>query len=243
MAGIELLSDEGLRCDGRRPTEVRKMSCSFGVFDQSDGSAYVELGNTRVLAAVYGPHDIRGARSKAKHDRAVINCQYSMATFSTSERKHRQRGDYRSLEITSNLREVFENAILTELFPHSQIDIFVEVLQSDGSNYSACVNAATLAIIHAGIPIKDVVCACSASMVGQHSIVDVNYLEESVGSGPITTIALLPKSKQILSLESSGRMHSTAVQQVMDSAMTGCQEILQVMKASILSHIKELNKQ
>ncbi|CAG2121512.1 unnamed protein product, partial [Medioppia subpectinata] len=143
----------------------------------------------------------------------------------------------------SNLRQVFENAILTELFPHSQIDIFVEVLQSDGSNYSACVNAATLAIIHAGIPIKDVVCACSASMVNDHSLVDVNYLEESVGSGPIMTIALLPKSKQILSMESSGRMHATAVPQVMDSAMTGCQEILQVMKASILSHIKELNKQ
>ncbi|XP_054162062.1 exosome complex component RRP41-like [Oppia nitens] len=243
MSSLELLSDEGLRCDGRRPTEVRKMSCSFGVFDQSDGSAYVELGNTRVLAAVYGPHDIRGSRSKARHNRAIINCQYSMATFSTSERKPRQRGDYRSLEITNNLREVFENAILTELFPHSQIDIFVEVLQSDGSNYSACVNAATLAVIHAGIPIKDVVCACSASMVTDQPIVDVNYLEESIGSGPILTIALLPKGKQILSMESSGRMHSTVVPQVMESAINGCQQILQVMKESILSHVKSLNKQ
>ena len=83
MTSIDILSDEGLRSDGRRPNEVRKISCSFGVFDQSDGSAYLELGNTRVLAAVYGPHEIRGSRSKARHDRAVINCQYSMATFST----------------------------------------------------------------------------------------------------------------------------------------------------------------
>ena len=242
MTSVELLSDEGLRSDGRRPSEVRKMSSSFGVFDQSDGSAYVELGNTRVLAAVYGPHEIRGARSKAKHDRAVINCQYSMATFSTSERKRRPRGDYRSLEITGNLRQVFENAILTELYPHSQIDIFVEVLQSDGSNYSACVNAATLALIHAGIPIKDVVCACSASLINDQSLVDVNYLEESVGSGPMLTIALLPKTKQIVSMESSGRMHVTSVQKVMDAAITGCQEVLQVMKASILSQIKNLDK-
>jgi exosome complex component RRP41 len=241
MSTIELLSDEGLRSDGRRPNEVRKMNCSLGVFDQSDGSAYVELGNTRVLAAVYGPHEIRGSRSKARHDRALINCQYSMATFSTSERKRRPRGDYRSLEITSNLREIFDNAILTELYPHSQIDIFLEVLQSDGSNYSACVNAATLAIIHAGIPIKDVVCASSAGFIKDNPIVDVNYVEESIGSVPILTIAILPKSKQILSMESSGRIHVTSVDKVMDAAMNGCEEVLQIMKASILSHINELN--
>ena len=34
-------------------TQVR-----LGVFDQADGSAYIEQGNTRVLAAVYGPHEV-----------------------------------------------------------------------------------------------------------------------------------------------------------------------------------------
>lgn len=32
-------------------------------------------------------------RSEALHDRAYLNFQYSMATFSTSERKKRSRGD------------------------------------------------------------------------------------------------------------------------------------------------------
>lgn len=240
MAGLELLSDQGLRLDGRRPDEVRKFNCSVGVFEQADGSAYIELGNTRVLAAVYGPHEMRGMRSKTLHDRAFINCQYSMATFSTSERKKRPRGDYRSLEITNNLKELFETAILTELLPHSQIDIFLEVLQSDGSNHSACINAATLALIHAGIPIKDVVCACSSGYINEQPIVDVNYLEESLGSAPFCTIAMLPKTKQILSMESSGRIHVTAIEKVINAAMKGCEEILEVMKQTILSHINEL---
>ncbi len=54
--------------------------------------------------------------------------------------------------------------IKTELYPRSQIDIFVEVLQADGGNYCACVNAATLALIDAGIPLKDYVTACTASL-------------------------------------------------------------------------------
>ena len=58
MAGLELLSDQGFRIDGRRPHELRKIDCRLGVFHQADGSAYIEQGNTKVLAAVYGPHEV-----------------------------------------------------------------------------------------------------------------------------------------------------------------------------------------
>ena len=59
MAGIELLSDQGFRVDGRRPHELRKIQCRMGVFRQADGSAYIEQGNTKALATVYGPHEVR----------------------------------------------------------------------------------------------------------------------------------------------------------------------------------------
>ena len=82
MAGTELLSDQGLRIDGRKPNELRRcdiyslrdyselhnflrhftvlfrIRCSLGIFAQADGSAYLEQGNTKVLAAVYGPHEV-----------------------------------------------------------------------------------------------------------------------------------------------------------------------------------------
>ena len=77
--------------------------------------------------------------------------------FSTGERKRRPRGDRKSLEMSQHLKQTFEATIKTELYPRSQIDIFVEVLQADGGNYCACVNAATLALIDAGIPLKVVV--------------------------------------------------------------------------------------
>ena len=70
---------------------------------------------------------VTGGRGKALHDKVVVNCQYSMATFSTGERKRRPRGDRKSQEMTMHLQQTFDAAIVTSLYPRSQIDIFVEV--------------------------------------------------------------------------------------------------------------------
>ena len=66
---------------------------------------------------------------KPNPEAVLVNCQYSMAVFSTGERKRRPRGDRKSQEMSIHLRQTFEAAIKTELYPRSQIDIFVEVLQ------------------------------------------------------------------------------------------------------------------
>ena len=50
-----------------------------------------------------------------------------MATFSTGERKRRPRGDKKSIEMSQHLKQTFEAALLTHLYPRSQIDIYVEV--------------------------------------------------------------------------------------------------------------------
>lgn len=70
---------------------------------------------------------MRGSRSRARHDRAIINCQYSMATFSTAERKRRPHGDRKSTEMSLHLKQTFEAAVMTQLYPRSQIDIYVKV--------------------------------------------------------------------------------------------------------------------
>lgn len=182
---------------------------------------------------------IRGSRSKLLQDKVLVNCQYSMATFSTSERKRRPRGDRKSQEMTMHLQQTFNAAILTSLHPRSQIDIFVEVLQSDGGNYCASVNAATLAVIDAGIPMKDYVCACSASYLGDSPIVDINYLEESSGS-PEITVAVLPKSEQIVFLEMNGRLHEDNLSKVVDMAVKGCKDVYGVLDRTVREHVSQV---
>ena len=56
-----------------------------------DGSAYLEMGLTKVLALVSGPHEAR--RSAEQHDRATIACTCSLASFAGPERKRRRTAD------------------------------------------------------------------------------------------------------------------------------------------------------
>ena len=128
MAAFELLADYGLRLDGRKADELRVIKSKLGVFGQADGSAYLEQGNTKVLAAVYGPREPTQRGGGGETFEVKVNCQYSMAVFSTSERKKRPRGDRKSQEMSQHLRQTFEAAIKTELYPRSQIDIFIEVI-------------------------------------------------------------------------------------------------------------------
>ncbi|KAL2097248.1 hypothetical protein ACEWY4_006455 [Coilia grayii] len=238
MAGLELLSDQGYRLDGRKSTELRKIQARMGVFDQADGSAYLEQGRTIALAVVYGPHDVRGSRAKIQHDRAVINCQYSMATFSTAERKRRPHGDRKSTEMSLHLKETFEAAILTHLYPRSQIDIYVKILQSDGGNYSACVNAATLAVIDAGIPMRDYVCACTVGFVDDTPLADMNHAEES-GGGTNLALALLPRGGQIALLQMDARLHQDHLDTLMEAAMTACKGVSKVLDEVVRQHLQE----
>ncbi|XP_055905809.1 exosome complex component RRP41 [Eupeodes corollae] len=238
MSGFNLLSEQGLRLDGRRPHELRRIKCKLGVFSQPDGSAYIEQGNTKVLAAVYGPH--QASSKKSSHEEVSVNCQYSMATFSTAERKNRPRGDRKSQEITLHLQQALKAAIKTELYPRSQIDVFIEVLQSDGANYAVSVNAATLALVDAGICLKEYVCACTASLSKENiPLTDVSNVEELSG-GPTLSVASLPSSNKIAFMDMSQRFHLDNLPIVIEQALGGCREIQAILEKEVRKHLTQI---
>ncbi|KAM6209135.1 exosome complex component RRP41 [Sarcoramphus papa] len=239
MAAAELLSDEGYRADGRRPAELRKVRARMGVFAQADGSAYIEQGNTKALAVVYGPHEMRGSRSKALPDRALVNCQYSTATFGTGERRRRPHGDRQAGELALHLQQAFEAAILTRLYPRSQIDIYVQILQADGGNYCAGVNAATLAVMDAGIPMRDYVCASSAGLAEDTPLADLSSPEEAAG-GPRLVLALLPASGQIALLQLSARLHQERLEAALEAAGQACRALHAVLDQVVRERLREV---
>lgn len=96
------------------------------VWDLGRRKAWCQLGGAGLAHSSF-LSQIRGSRSRALPDRALVNCQYSSATFSTGEHKRRPHGDRKSCEMGLQLRQTFEAAILTQLHPRSQIDIYVQV--------------------------------------------------------------------------------------------------------------------
>ena len=86
---------------------------------------------------------------------------------------------------------------------------------------AACINAATLALIDAGIPMKDYVTAVSAGCISGKPVLDINYIEETA-RGPELTVAILPKTKKITTLEMESRVHADIFEGVLALAIEGC---------------------
>ena len=155
----KFIDENGLRLDGRRIDQIRDINIEVGVLNRADGSCYLEMGNNKVIAAVYGPREVH-PRHQQDSTRAIVRYKYNMASFSVEERK-RPGPDRRSIEVSKVSREAIENVIFTEYFPKSAIDIFVEVLQADAGTRTAAINAASVALADAGIPMRGLVSACA----------------------------------------------------------------------------------
>ena len=115
-----------------------------------------------------------------------------------------------------------------------------QVLQADGGNYCAAVNAATLALIDAGIPLKDYVTACTAGYINDRVLVDVNNHESNIGNGSELTLAVMPKYGEIILLEMAQRFHVDHLEKVMDSAMEGCQNIHTILDKVVRTHVEKV---
>lgn len=104
--------------------------------------------------------------------------------------------------------------------------------------YSACVNAATLALIDAGIPLKEYVCSCTASLANNDiPMVDISYQEEVIG-GPTLTVAALPVSGKIVLMEMSQRFHLDHLPKVLEKALQGCRDIRKILDDAVRLHVR-----
>ncbi len=225
-----LISEDGLRLDGRKPDEMRPIKIRAGVLKRADGSAYVEVGANRIVAAVYGPRELH-PRHKQKPDRAVVRFRYNMAPFSVDERK-RPGPDRRSIEISKLSKEALEPAIFTEYYPRTAIDIFVEVLQADAGTRCAGITAASVALADAGIEMRDLVAACAAGKVDGHIVLDPMYYEDGHGEADVP-LAMMPKEGEITLLQMDGDMTPEELKKAIRLAKKGCKIVYKEQRRAL----------
>lgn len=234
---MNVLNEHGFRCDGRRPEQIRNISCKLGVYPQADGSAYIEQGNTRVMCAVYGPHEATN-RGKASEDGCSVSVQLSTAAFATLERKNRRRGDRKTTALARMLEKTFESVIVTSLFPRAQIDICCEIIQEDGSRLSSCINAASLALADAGIPMRGVVTCVTCSSVEGRPVVDISAREE-MDTIPRLTLATVSGRDEVVLVEMENRVHMDHLSPLMAASHTASSSIHSCLHAALQQHLSQ----
>jgi exosome complex component RRP41 len=227
---VSLLDKNGLRVDGRRLDELRPLKLEVGILDKADGSAYIEHGKNKILAAVYGPREAH-PKHIALADRAVVRCRYHMAPFSTDERKS-PAPSRRELELSKVIRESLEPAIMSEYFPRATIDITIEVLQADAGTRCAGITAASLALADAGIPMRELVAGCAAGKVEGKVALDLSDIEDKQGDADLP-VAFMPKSNAIGLLQMDGSFTEEEFKQALDLAINACRRIYDMQREAL----------
>jgi len=226
-----LIDEKGKRTDGRTIDDLREIKITVGVVRNADGSAYIEFGRNKIIAAVYGPREVH-PKHMALPDRCVLKCRYHMSPFSTDTRKN-PAPSRREVEISKVMRESLEPALILEDYPRATIDVFVEVLQADGGSRCAGIVAASVALADAGINMRDIVSACAAGKVDDRIVLDVNDTEDKEGSADMP-VAYMPHLDQVTLLQLDGILTQDQFNESLDKAIMGCKKVYEIQKQALM---------
>lgn len=217
-----LVDENGMRIDGRTAEEHRPIKIEAGVLHNADGSAYVEIGKNKVLAAVYGPRECH-PRHLQNPEKAIVQVKYNMEAYSVSDRK-RPGTDRRSIEISKITAEALEKVVLTELYPRASIDVYIEILQANAGTRCAGLTAASVALADAGIPMRDIVPAIAAGKADGKVLLDLNKEEDNYGQADVP-IAIVPSTDEIVLLQMDGNMTRAEFDHAIELAVNACHEV------------------
>lgn len=210
-----------------------------------DGSAYFLHGNTKIIASISGPKHPTKSSGK-KDENFIFNVRVKFATFSKNgERQKVVKNSKKLSEFEINLRNIFKSVIIVEKYEKSQLDLNIEILQTDGGGeICAAVNAATLALIDAGICMREFICACTASLTNDGvPLLDVSHLEEICGC-PTLAIAAIPRTdaehQSVAFVELSQKFYLKDLNKIFDCALMGCEKIRGILDESIRANAYEM---
>ncbi len=236
---VELIVN-GKRMDGRSADDLRDVKIQVGIINEADGSAYVEWGGNKIVCGIYGPRECI-PRHGASPYHALIKCRYMMSPFSSLEEHSRSGPSRRSNELSKVIREVFENLIIAEKFPNTQIDIFIDVLQADGGTRTASITAAAVALANAGIPMKDMVSAVAVGKAGDMLALDLNKLEDNFGKSDMP-LAISNRDKKILLVQMDGLLTKEEVMEMVDMVEKGCEKVHHIQTEALKRFYQDGNE-
>jgi exosome complex component RRP41 len=218
------------RYDGRKPDELRPLKIESGVLPHADGSAYIEMGRNKILVGVFGPREMHPKRF-SKPNMATLRCRYHMAPFSVDPRRS-PAPSRRDNEISMVMRYALEPAVFLERYPRSVIDVYAEILEADGGTRTACINAASVALVDAGIPVRDLVASCAAGKIDGQLVLDLGDYEDKEGDADVP-LAYMPKTEHVTLLQMDGVLSQDEFNGCIDLAIEGCKQIYEVQREAL----------
>ncbi|MCY0893750.1 MAG: ribonuclease PH [Acidibacillus sp.] len=244
-----------MRGDERLANQLRDVTITRNYIKHAEGSALIEVGNTRVLCTATVeekvPPFLRGA------GQGWITAEYSMLPRATEQRTQREatRGKLggRTMEIQRligrSLRAILDLKDLGE----RTLWIDCDVIQADGGTRTAAITGAFVAVVDAltilrkrgtlqKAPIRDYLAATSVGMVNDEMLLDLRYKEDSIASVDMNIV--MTGSKRLVEVQGTGESATFSRQQLnemVDLAETGILQLI-ALQTEVLGDISSVMK-
>ncbi len=222
------------RYDGRAFDETREIKAKPGVVPNADGSAMFAFGDTIAIAAVYGPRPLHPQHTQ-NPEKGILRVTYDMLSFSVSERK-KPGPSRRSSEISKVIEWALTPVLELDAFPNTVIDIFVTVLQANASTRCAAINAASMALAHAGAPMNELVSSVSIGKIDKSIVADLIKKEEDYEEGEGATdipMAFCASSGKIALLQLDGKTSISELKKAVELGQEVCKKIYAEQKKAL----------
>jgi exosome complex component RRP41 len=228
-----MTTKEFKRPDGRKLDETRPIKAKVGIIPNADGSAMFSFGDTVAIAAVYGPRKMH-PQHQQDPEKGTLRCNYNMLSFSVTERA-RPGPNRRSQEIGKITEWALEPAVMIDRYSNMVIDVYICIIQANASTRCAGINAAALALAHAGIPMKDMISSVSIGKLDKQLVVDVSKAEEDweEGEGATDIPISMTESGEITHIQLDGKITPKQLKEAIELAKKATKKIYEVQKKAL----------
>jgi ribonuclease PH len=181
---------KAFRADGRALDQMRPVRIQTGYLRTAEGSALIEVGNTRVLCAASVeqtvPPFLRGS------GKGWVTAEYSMLPRATTTRSPREivRPSGRTHEIQRLIGRSLRSIVDMSALGERTVILDCDVVQADGGTRTAAITGSFVALWIAlrqlvefggikSMPVKDSIAAVSVGIIRGEPMIDLAYQEDS----------------------------------------------------------------
>ncbi|MEG1751583.1 MAG: polyribonucleotide nucleotidyltransferase [Clostridia bacterium] len=174
---------DGIRPDGRKLTEIRKIWCETGILPRVHGTGVFTRGQTQVLTTLtLGTiSEVQKLEGLDDEEAKRYMHHYNMPPYATGEAKNLRSPGRREIGHGALAERALEPVIPSEEeFPYA-LRLVSEVLSSNGSSSMASVCGSTLALMDGGVPIKAPVAGIAMGLIKDANSSNVAILSDIQG--------------------------------------------------------------
>lgn len=231
-----------MRADGRRVDELRSVRIETGCLPHAEGSALIELGQTRVICAAsvedrVPPHLVGKGRG-------WVTAEYAMLPRSTTTRSGRGPNG-RSSEIQRLIGRSLRAAVDLEKLGPRTITVDCDVIVADGGTRTASITGGFVALalaVHklcgarllAHDPMQGTVVAVSVGVIDGEARLDLPYEEDVRASVDMNVV--MTAAGQFVEVQGTAESHPfdrKMLDCLCDLAAQGCAELSRIQRQAL----------